>query len=448
MQPSLLQPISSERMVGIRNKPPATAPLIIAQKNNEVTSGNTSLVQEGIKSQTNTRRFRSNSCGPILQSHEKTCNPVESNDSTEMNDAGVFRIAKKVDQTSTLYSRQLLISSDTAPLYLQRQNTSLNFRILARFPKLFNLESPGPAACLGLHALILPRENLPWKMQRQPCGSVRLTFSQPFPCVIKSLLMSSVQKRKLKTICDASTSSITNLANQKEAVAQARFLSTKTVTINMTGPMRMVLHEMQRCEHIPREALTHIRYNTPTVSPREMLVYINFKPRIKSRRGEAKRMPYSGARYIRFSHLPYYSPKLLKIRQIMGNKHFRFKWKPGPLKWPKDDRYVRTLDPREIALAAKLGISGRTYCDCKHRMFAERIFRGGHGYPLRLIDAQRACRTNSQITARLYEAFSSAGWFKLQHCLSNITKSLNRRKPPSLKPVLRANRPLGFVYCG
>lgn len=99
-------------------------------------------------------------------------------------------------------------------------------------------------------------------------------------------------------------------------------------------------------------------------------------------------------------------------RSLPANRRIRLEWTLGTMKWPTDTEHLRKCHPREIRLAAQLGLSGQQYVDSKARIIYARIWRGRFGQGFQKIDAQRACRIHYKKSGSLYKALKSMGWFK------------------------------------
>lgn len=294
-----------------------------------------------------------------------------------------------------------------------------------------NCKFPNAALCIGLH-----RCTFLWNVLHTiHYGFIRFKFLRSTFFSISTLLP-LVQT----DICDASKSCIAGLVDQKYAMGHVEFVTTPIIVKLMPLELKMKLARLMKSVK-PREKLTYLGTRDALHAKLKVLAQTSGTVYREKRRALARKMPCSGVRYIRFNHLPGYCNYL----DMTDTQRFRFKWKRGPLKWPKDVKYLQNLDPREIALAAKLGISGRMYCDCKHRIFAQRVFRRCYGFPLRLIDAQRVCRTHYQTTARLYEAFKSLGWLRLRYARNHVRASRYDTKKGE-KPYLRTYARIGGQY--
>lgn len=107
-----------------------------------------------------------------------------------------------------------------------------------------------------------------------------------------------------------------------------------------------------------------------------------------------------------------YGCRVPEERSLPANRRIRLEWTPGTMKWPTDTKHLKNCHPREIRLAAHLGLSGQQYVDSKSRIIYARIWRGRFGQGFRKIDAQRACRIHYKKSGSLYTALKSMGWFK------------------------------------
>lgn len=302
-----------------------------------------------------------------------------------------------------------------------------------------------PATCLGLRGRA-------WEMIQTNHDTITDTESSYTAFFLKHLLFSTVQATEIVNVCDTSNFGVVGLAEPKQALSQAKFVTSDTILTLMTEQQKEKLTNLKKPESNRGKYCQEycLKVNAMKYSQEYCLKFHakmlrQCRPHVSRRRciKRAHKMPFSGLRYLRFNKLTNYIPPR---KHFWSGYRFRFKSENhSPLKWPTDTRYCANLSPAEITLAAKLQLSARQYWDCKARIFSARVYRGAFGVPLRLIDVQRVCRVNHQTAARLYEAFKSVRWLTGSHIKGYIEGSVLFRYS-NKKPCLNMKEPFGLLF--